>query len=155
MSVKPNKLQLIRLTVEGAAREFGVDRANLAGACKRADCLPGPDGKYSIKQMAAVIFGDLESERIREKRENADRLAMLNEQLRRNLLPRIEIEQHWQNLILICRQKLLSLGNRVAPRLVFCKGETEMEREINGEIDQALSELARSPGHEEAEVKTI
>ena len=146
---KPNKFQLHRLTMEGAATEFGVDRATLAGACKRADCLPGPDGRYSIIQIHRVIAGDLEAERIREKKENADRLAMINEQMRRNLLPRAEIERHWSNQILICRQKLLSLGNRIAPRLVFCKGEPEMQKEIDTEIDAALAELARSIGHEE------
>ncbi len=69
--------------------------------------------------------------------------------MRRKLLPRSEVEQHWSNLVLICRQKLLSLGNRIAPRLVYCKAEAEMQREIDAEIDAALAELARSIGHEE------
>lgn len=67
------------------------------------------------------------------------------------VLNRAEVEAAWADLILICRQKLLSLGNRIAPRLAFAKSESDMQREIDGEIDLILGELSRFRGTEEDE----
>ncbi len=59
------------------------------------------------------------------------------------LLDAKEVERAWVNIILLCKQRLLRIPNKVAPRLPFCKSESDMEIEIQKEIDEALLELSR------------
>lgn len=57
-----------------------------------------------------------------------------------------EIESTWANIVLLTRQKLLRIANKVSPRLVFCKTEHEIEKEIQTEVEEALRELSRQKG---------
>ena len=90
----------IRWTLERASREFGMDKKTLSGRVKRAGILPGPDGNWSTAQIAAAVFGDLESERIRETRSKAD----LNEQKlateQNRLVDRDDFARTWQDRFL-------------------------------------------------------
>jgi hypothetical protein len=56
------------LNLEQAAGEFGLDRKTLRKRIRQAGIEPGQDGKFSIRQMCEVVFGDLTTERF-EKRE--------------------------------------------------------------------------------------
>lgn len=58
------------------------------------------------------------------------------------------VEKAWLNIILLCKQRLLRIPNKVAPRLPFCKSEADMEHELQKEIDEALLELSRPPDYE-------
>lgn len=58
------------------------------------------------------------------------------------------VEKAWVNIILLAKQRLLRVPNKVAPRLPFCKSESDMEIEIQKEIDEALLELSRAPDYE-------
>jgi len=58
------------------------------------------------------------------------------------------VEKAWVNIILLCKQRLLRIPNKVSPRLPFCKSESDMELEIQKEIDEALLELSRAPDYE-------
>ena len=55
------------------------------------------------------------------------------------------VEKSWANLILTCREKLLRLANKVAPRIPYLKSESEIEGAIDLEVRECLSELARPP----------
>ena len=70
-------------------------------------------------------------------------------QARRKSLPVDVVERAWAHIVLLCRGKFSRLGNKVAPRLAFCKTEQDMEREIQAEIDEALGELSRTPIYED------
>jgi hypothetical protein len=84
-----NHIAPIRWTVHRAADEFGLDRHALSGRLKRSDECPGPDNLFSTQQICRVVFGDLESERIREVRSKAD----LNEQqLRKQAGQLVDVE---------------------------------------------------------------
>ena len=58
------------------------------------------------------------------------------------------VEKAWVNIVLLCKQRLLRIPNKVAPRLPFCKSEADMEIELQKEIDEALLELSRPPDYE-------
>lgn len=53
------------------------------------------------------------------------------------------VEKAWINLVLLAKQRLLRIPNKVVPRLPFAKSEAEMEVLIQAEIDEALLELSR------------
>ena len=55
-----------------------------------------------------------------------------------------EVAKGWADIVLLVRQKLLKVANKVSPRLVFAKSEAEIEKEIQGEIEEALRELSRT-----------
>jgi len=59
------------------------------------------------------------------------------------LLEAVAVERAWVNIVLLCKQRLLRIPNKVAPRLPFCKSESDMECELQKEIDEALLELSR------------
>lgn len=65
-------LKQIRWTQEHAASEFAINPRTLSARIKQLGILPGDDGKYSTKEMAAAVFGDLERERIRLTSAEAD-----------------------------------------------------------------------------------
>lgn len=54
-----------------------------------------------------------------------------------------DVQKPYEHRILLCRQKLLRLGNKIAPRIPYLKTENEIEGAINTEIEEALRELAR------------
>jgi hypothetical protein len=87
--ISGHRFDPIRWTVNRAADEFGLDRHALSGRLKRSDECPGPDNLFSTQQICRVVFGDLESERIREVRSKAD----LNEQqLRKQAGQLVDVE---------------------------------------------------------------
>ncbi len=70
------------------------------------------------------------------------------------LVPADAVKGAWANIVLLVRQKLLKVANKVSPRLVFAKSESEIEKEIHGEIEEALRDLSRTPAIEGSEVQT-
>lgn len=79
-------VSLQRWTIENAALEFGIDRKTLTGRIKTTGTLPGADGMFSTLDVAKSIYGDLEGERTRKTREEADQIAMENATTRGELL---------------------------------------------------------------------
>jgi hypothetical protein len=49
----------------------------------------------------------------------------------------------WSHLLLLARGKFLRVGNKLAPLLVFCKTELELQAAVDREIGECLSELSR------------
>ena len=58
------------------------------------------------------------------------------------------VDKAWADIVMACRQKFLRLANKLAPRIPFLKSEQEIESEIQREIDEALSELSRTPEYQ-------
>lgn len=79
--MRGRKFEPIRWTIEHASREFGLDKKTLSGRLKREGILPGTDGHWSTKQIVSAIHGDLESERIRKTRAEADQIEKENRKM--------------------------------------------------------------------------
>lgn len=78
--------------------------------------------------------------------------ALAREQ--RTMLPVAAVEKAWEHVILLCRQKLSRIGNKVAPRIPYLRGENECENAIQAEVDEATAELSRPIEYEEAATET-
>ena len=74
--MKGRPVDLIRWTLEMAGREFGIDRKTVAGRIRQSGALPGADGKFTTKDIASALFGDLEFEKIRKCKAEADQIEM-------------------------------------------------------------------------------
>lgn len=64
--------------MEHACGEFGINPRTLSGRIKQLGILPGDDGKYSTKEIAAAVYGDLEREKIRLTSAEADAQEVKN-----------------------------------------------------------------------------
>ena len=67
-----------RWTRNNAAMEFGISDKNLTLRLRRKSIKPGEDGCYSTKQICDAVFGDIDGEKLRLTKEQADRVAWEN-----------------------------------------------------------------------------
>jgi hypothetical protein len=63
---------------------------------------------------------------------------------KKELLDAVQVKREWQNVVLTIRQKLLSLPNRLAPRLSRAGTIQALSTEIETEVLAILLELSRN-----------
>ncbi len=79
------KDESIRWTKEKAASEFGINPRTLTARIRKYGIESGKDGNYSTKDICSAVFGDIDSEKLRLTREQADKAAMENAETRGEL----------------------------------------------------------------------
>lgn len=82
------RTEAMRWTVYQAAMEFDIAKETLSKEFRKCGILPGPDGKYSTMDVCRAKFGDLERERIRKVKAEADGVEMENARKRGELVAR-------------------------------------------------------------------
>lgn len=138
-----------QLTRGEVAQLAGLSLGRISQLCGEGVIHHDAAGRFELRPTAKALIQYYRSRGGDQSTLTQRRIELMDVALAKakgEYLPVAELRELWGNAIIICRQKLLSLGNRIAPRLVFCKSESDMEREINGEVDQALTELVRSIG---------
>lgn len=93
-----------------------------------------PQGKLSFERPSAV------SERDRLAREQADNMALKNAALRRELVPAVEVEQRWSEVLRRVRSKILAVPSRVRQSLPHLTLQDVAA--FDTELRRALDELA-------------
>ena len=81
------KVAPLRWTLGLAATEFGADRRTLSTRAKTSGQVPGEDGKFSTRQVAAIVFGDLAGEKLRLARAQADLAELERDTLLKDVAP--------------------------------------------------------------------
>lgn len=77
-------------TIETAAAEFGINPRTLSGKIKRYGIKPDRAGAFTTKQICEAVFGDIENEKLRLVKEQADKISIENKQSLRELVPASE-----------------------------------------------------------------
>lgn len=150
-------------TLSGLAVELGHDRRTLAS---RLDGL-APDEesqlstgrtsrKWRMARAVAHLYAsanpgelDLNAERARLAKEQADKTAMANAVERGELLSAQTVALEWGRLVSNCRAKLLGLPTKLAPQLAHAKTPNACLQLLTSEVHRALHELAEyRPGDE-------
>ena len=90
--------------------------------------------------------GDMQEEKIRLTKAQADAAELKVSELEGLLLPVQMVLNTWSNIFSIMRVGLLGLGNKIAHRLMASKSVQEMKVIIDEEIYRILNELAESNG---------
>jgi hypothetical protein len=103
-----NRARFIKWAVETAATEFDINPRTLRKRLKQLDIKPGPGGKYTTKQICAAVFGDIDGERLRLVREQADCQAIENAQARRELINVNELVPRVTAFTSAIRERILS-----------------------------------------------
>ena len=89
----------IRWTLGLAATEFGLDRRTLSTRAKTSGQVPGDDGKFSTRQINAIINGDTAGEKLRKLRAEADLAELERDGLTKRLVPIDEVDHLGCHLI--------------------------------------------------------
>lgn len=84
MAKHGEKYRPIAWTQTKIAREFGMDSRTVG---KRLATLPTKKAKFTTLEVCRALFGDMDSEKLRLTREQADKVALENAEARRELVP--------------------------------------------------------------------
>ncbi len=97
----------LRWSLLSASREFGLYRTTLQKRLIESDVQSGADGLYSTPDILKALDGDLDAEKLRKVREEADRVALQNAASRRESLPAKEVSQVLSKVMLAIRTEIL------------------------------------------------
>ena len=103
-----SQVELVRWSLAMAAANFGRDPKTLKKNVAAANVVPGDDGLFSTLEMAKAIFGDIEGERLRKTKEEADKLELENAQTRMELVSVELVYKHFEGVFISFRQKILA-----------------------------------------------
>lgn len=98
--------------------------------------------KY-LRAMANDGSLSLTDERTRLTRAQAEGEEMKVKALKGDLIHRDTAERVWEDVIVACRSRLLSMPSKVAPIVVHCKTIPEIRDKIESLVHEALNELSR------------
>lgn len=78
--------KVIRWTAEEASAEFDINPRTLSKRIKVGSIEAGADRKFSTAQICAAVFGDIDGERLRLTRAQADEKELSNAEARKELV---------------------------------------------------------------------
>ncbi len=143
-----------RITRQQVADYMGYSAARVNQLAREGVLQQGVDSEYPrhetihaicryLRAQSEATKGSLSDIRRRKLEQESQILAHQLAREEGQLLKVSVVEREWSNLMLNCRQKLLRIGNKVAPRVPYLKSEAEIEAAIQAEVDEALNELSR------------
>jgi phage terminase Nu1 subunit (DNA packaging protein) len=98
---------------------FGVDRLTLKKRLDAAGHNPNEEGLYTVLQAHLAISGDIESEKLRLTKEQADKVALENCVSRREYIPVQEAVSIVSRFAYSIRQKIMMLGITAEEKRTF------------------------------------
>ncbi len=156
------------------ASMFGVSRTTVANWV-RSGCPREPNGKFKIPHVIAwkakrdagrggspgeggdaASRPNLDGERARLAREQADKLAMENAISRGELVHVDDAAAMIEEVVVAIKAKILSLGTKLAPLVVSCSSIVQVRALIDRSADELLRDIAaidpgRNRGAEEGD----
>jgi len=118
----------------------------------RAEGILPRDGAMRPTLEAALAYFRDRSDLTAARRENlVKKNALLDTAIataNRTSIPQVEVDEAWTHIVLTIRQKFLGLPSKIAPRIPYLKSEVEIEAEIQKEVEQILTDLARTPEYQ-------
>ena len=100
----------VRLSVDQAAGEFGLDPATLRKLIRQSDIQPGRDRKYGINQIHKLVHGDLNSERLGKTRAERELLEIELAKERKEVISREHVVSLLENVFVAVKMKIYSSG---------------------------------------------
>lgn len=148
-------------TINGLSVEFRIDRRTVAKRMEpvRPVRVEGVAKYYAMVDAAPALVDparrgprafeggnvlNLEAERARLAKEQADKTAMENGRLRGDLLPADQVTRAVTGAFARVRARMLSLPTKAAPRAVGKESLAEVQALLAGYVEEALAELAET-----------
>ena len=120
----------IRWTLEKAATEFGLDRTTLSKRITSSGITAGDDGKFGTLQICSAVFGDIEGEKLREKKFQADKIEMEVAEMKGALLRKSEVYAH-----------LDKVGIELKANIMACNISEDEKRDILKTMQANLAKI--------------
>lgn len=99
--------------------------------------------RWRIDRAAADSGGsELDRERTRLTKAQADKTELEVAELRAELIPATKIETHWQAMIAAMRARLVGLPSKIAPQVAGPDDLTRVQDMIQAGVYEALAEIA-------------
>jgi hypothetical protein len=127
-----SRIASIRLTIETGAAEFEVNPRTLVSRIKAAGILPGDDGRFSIAQIDKAKNGNLEKERTRKMKEDADQAALQNARERRELMDVADFVRRLEPIVVAMKQRIMGSTMTDAEKDGLCKELASLLRGSDG-----------------------
>ncbi len=115
-----------------------------------SDAPRNPDGTYNGPSIVAYYVSkmagdelDLNRERARLAKEQADRTALSNAVARGDVIPSAVALQQWSDHIVAARAKLLAMPTKLGPQLINISEVNLIAAAIKAAVIESLDELAR------------
>jgi len=105
----------MRLTVNRASTELGIDRHTLTTRLKKIGLDPRPGRTFSLREIVRAFVGDHEQEKILETRVRRELLELEKAKADRTLVPLAEAEEILNNCLFPIDQRLAALPIEAAP----------------------------------------
>ena len=105
-----SKKEKIRWSIYGASMEFPIDRRTLEKNLIAQDAKPDAKKTYSTPQICRAVFGDMDGEKLRLTREQADKHWLDNQRTRESLVEREKVAKFLEKTFTAVRQKVISSG---------------------------------------------
>lgn len=97
------KYKPIRWTIAQAASEFNWDKDTLTKALKRAG-VEGGNGTFSTNEILVACYGDIDHEKLRKVRAEADVLELTLAKERSKVLVADDVTRVWADIAVAIRQ---------------------------------------------------
>ena len=105
---KGPSLEFFKWNASRAAREFDFSFNTVTKRLAQSGVKPDADGFYTTKQMHAALFGDINGERLRKIRAEADQVEMENAIKRGELVNVEEFGKKWDSVFIKLKQTIKS-----------------------------------------------
>ena len=99
-------IKAIRWTCDHAGSEFGADSKTISARLRQAGTAAGADGKFSTRQIVLAVFGDIDGERLREKRHQANLLEIEEKRMIGEFFDSKRVVQIWESQLVALRTAL-------------------------------------------------
>ena len=106
--MRKTAVEIFRWTIGRAASEWRIDPKTLTSRIKAAGVVPGADGFFSTLDIHRSINGDIDAERLRKTREEADRLELENAKERGTLIEIESVYKHFEGVFIAFRARVLA-----------------------------------------------
>lgn len=97
------KVKAIRWTCEAAQSEFGTDAETISKRLRASGVTPGEDGKFSTRQIALAVFGDIDGEKLRLAHHQANLSEMEDKRQKGKLLDAAQVQSVWEQHVVALR----------------------------------------------------
>lgn len=104
------KAKPLEWTIEMAARECGVAPRTLSSRLTTSGTKPDAAGHFTTAQIIAALNGNIDAERLRKTKEEADKLELDNRRRRGELLDAAEVKAAIERICFIQRQNFMLSG---------------------------------------------
>ena len=99
----------IRWTLAKASAELKIHSHTLSKRLKSGSIEPGEDGLFGTMDICRAVYGDMEGEKLRDKRLDADLKEIEKHQALREWIPAALVDRVWSSLAAEIVQKISAL----------------------------------------------